>query len=236
MMAIDRSPNSFDLALALEGRPRRWSPIVLVGIGLSAALHLALLWAVLQMQFAGHRAETIIDPPPIVITRWTPPKPAPHVKTPPPSPIHKTPPTVQPTRTTPFVPPPTDTKATESARPLTTETPSTQTAAAETPPAPPKVITDPTWISRPSAEEMARFYPPAALDGDVGGLAVLNCTVNAGGRPMACVVVSETPKGQGFGAAAVKLSSFFKMKPRTENGQDVDGGTIQIPIRFNTGD
>jgi len=26
------------------------------------------------------------------------------------------------------------------------------------------------------------------------------------------------------------------MKPRTENGQDVDGGTIQIPIRFSTGD
>jgi protein TonB len=39
--------------------------------------------------------------------------------------------------------------------------------------------------------------------------------------------------GAGFGAAAIKLSAYFKMSPRTEDGQAVDGGAVQIPIRFS---
>jgi protein TonB len=237
MMTMDRNPNAYSLALAIEGRSKRWSPTMIVGVVLSVALHIVLLIALFQAQFGGRAAKVETDDPPTIVTLapLTPPKPTPNVKTPPPAPIHKTPPLQQPTDKTPFVPPPHQTLTDEHAEPPVTETPAKTTATAEPTPVPSKVITDPTWISRPSADEMARFYPPAALDRNLGGVAVLNCMVGAGGKPLACIVTSETPPGHGFGAAAVKLSAFFKMKPRTENGQDVDGGVVRIAIRFDPG-
>ena len=99
-------------------------------------------------------------------------------------------------------------------------------------PQPPAVITSPSWIRQPSADQLMRAYPDRALRAEVGGLASLNCLVQPNGRVADCNLTSETPGGYGFGRAAEGLARHFQISPRTVNGAAV-GSRVNIAIRFN---
>lgn len=77
-----------------------------------------------------------------------------------------------------------------------------------------------------------RYYPARAERMSVEGAATITCDVTALGLLSGCVVVSETPPDFGFGDAALKMSSLFKMRPATRDGVAVAGGKVTVPIRF----
>ncbi|MDI6625926.1 MAG: TonB family protein [Brevundimonas sp.] len=104
--------------------------------------------------------------------------------------------------------------------------------AATTPPRAPAVITSPSWIRQPSADQLMRAYPDRALRAEVGGLATVNCLVQPNGRVADCNLTSETPGGYGFGRAAQGLTRHFQISPRTVDGAAV-GSRVNIAIRFN---
>jgi TonB family protein len=100
------------------------------------------------------------------------------------------------------------------------------------PPTRPSVITTPDWLRKPTGEDMARFYPPAAAAANVEGRATLHCSVTAEGALSDCTTAAEDPVAQGFGDAALSLAAMFRMRPMTKDGVPVSGGKINIPIRF----
>jgi TonB family protein len=107
-------------------------------------------------------------------------------------------------------------------------------AIAEAPAAsPPPVIAKPDWAVKPTGADVADLYPPEAVKANVDGAATIACAVSLEGRLTDCKVLDEAPAQAGFGAAALKLSERFQMKPMSRDGQPVAGGKIRIPIRFS---
>jgi hypothetical protein len=89
----------------------------------------------------------------------------------------------------------------------------------------------PGWLERPDAETFVQFYPPAALHQGVSGLVNLHCLVQLDTTAQ-CSVVNEAPSGWGFSEAALAISRSFRMSPATVGGRPVEGGRVNVPIRF----
>jgi len=94
------------------------------------------------------------------------------------------------------------------------------------------VVRGPTWERRPTAEEIAQFYPEAASEAGQGGRVTLRCRVTREGALVACEIAAEDPPGLGFGEAALRMTRLFRMTPKIVDGQAVDGAPISVPIAF----
>ena len=235
-MVIERPVAGFNV-WDQEGRRKPLSKGALITIGVVAAVHLAGGLYLYSVRFAPPTLSTQPEPPTVLVDtlriRPDEPKPAP----PPPNIVRVHPPTQIPTPTmdtTPLIPQPPLKTIEVPTPPVLADKATTTVGASPAPPqpTPPKAIRNPTWLARPTAEQLADFYPPIALDREIGGQANLDCLVTATGQLTRCIVSGETPAGEGFGAAAMKASRIFRMSPRTEDGQPVEGGTVHIPIRF----
>lgn len=94
---------------------------------------------------------------------------------------------------------------------------------------------DHDWSYRPPGAEILSVWPPAAYRARISGSAVLDCRIDTHGLAEECEVVSETPAGRGFGAAALLLRDTFKLKPALGPDGPVNA-MRQVTVRFNAED
>lgn len=91
------------------------------------------------------------------------------------------------------------------------------------------------WGGLPTADDVQETYPAAAEKARLAGKVLLNCDVGAGGAVVGCIAKEETPTGQGFGDAAVRISKGFRMNIWTDEGLPTVGGKVTIPITYQPG-
>jgi protein TonB len=84
------------------------------------------------------------------------------------------------------------------------------------------------WRRLPAIDDLARAYPAKAMENGVGGEVLMHCRVTPAGGMADCSIVSETPSGYGFGAAALSLAPFCHLR----GGPYGSNASVEIPIRF----
>jgi protein TonB len=221
-----------------DAAPRGPGKGLVVAIAVTAIVHGAIFAALVTARFTpflqhyiDEKTDVLLEHPPQV-------PPPPPVKAPPVK-EHAAPPVVQPRPpaqiAASFSAPALYIAPVEAPRPEVAAPPVVAAPATPTPaPAPPRpsMITNPDWLSRPSADDVARYYPDRALRMGLSGRATLLCKVAASGAVQNCVVTVESPADEGFGAASLKVARLFVMRPKLRDGQAVDGAQVVIPMRF----
>lgn len=233
------SPNDYN------GRRNRTPPWLMAGVALSVLAHAGVgVWLYLQR----FEAPVVATPPetdPIIVEMLDLPRPKPpepvvtQVPPAPTPPLNRTPP---PTQDTDVLSVPTPDVTRLATGPVVafrddpappTEGPVTSRPVEPAPHVASPVIRNPAWLAKPSGEQLMNAYPERALERGVGGVATLSCLVRADGGVTTCSVTNETPNGHGFGRAALGLSRWFRISPRTVDGQAAAGSRVSMDIRFN---
>lgn len=106
--------------------------------------------------------------------------------------------------------------------------------AATPAPAKPSLIA-PDWATKPTAQDLVRYYPAEAAKAHLPGRSTVSCDVKLDGHLENCTVLSESPTEAGFGEATLALTQYFQMKPASLDGKPTAGGKVTIPIVFQVG-
>ena len=89
------------------------------------------------------------------------------------------------------------------------------------------------WLQIPTDADMLDVYPRAPLNAGVDGHVRMICVMTAAGTLTDCGAASETPPGQGFGAAAARLGHLFRFD--AADRPDLIGKRGAVNVTFRTG-
>lgn len=68
------------------------------------------------------------------------------------------------------------------------------------------------------------------------GRAVVRCVAADDGHLTSCVILSETPEGQGFGEATVRIAQdILRVSTTTPDGASSVGAHVTVPIEWRIG-
>lgn len=87
----------------------------------------------------------------------------------------------------------------------------------------------PQFTASVPSDRMKAAYPKGA---SMTGRAALDCVAAAGGKLVDCKVALEDPPGQGFGAAALSVVRYERIKPTDETGASVVGRPVRTYLQF----
>ncbi len=94
----------------------------------------------------------------------------------------------------------------------------------------PVLIERPRWAVKP--DNLGVYFPARALERGVEGEVSLDCLVTTVGA-LQCVILSETPRNWGFGAAALRIASDHTMIPALRDGIPAEGRYVMnVPFRL----
>lgn len=94
-----------------------------------------------------------------------------------------------------------------------------------------RLMVDPPWDAAPSFAQVRAAWPADAKGLD-SGQAALRCNVSPEGALKGCEVISEIPKGKGFGRAAKSLSGAFRIHATPEDAKVLKTLSVDVPFRF----
>jgi hypothetical protein len=95
-----------------------------------------------------------------------------------------------------------------------------------------KVVSGLPWRTAPSFADVAAAYPEKARTQGVEGHATLDCDLTEEAALKSCSVLSEEPKGYGFGKAARGLAPKFAGAVATIGGKSIEGIAVQLHFAF----
>jgi TonB family protein len=94
-------------------------------------------------------------------------------------------------------------------------------------------VTHPYIVSSPSRDALKKWYPREAKSQGIDGLVQITVTLDKAGRATDTLVISESPLGLGFGAAASGLAHEFKYANKTGHAASV---TYRIKFELDRSD
>lgn len=88
----------------------------------------------------------------------------------------------------------------------------------------------PVWAAAPDFDDLGRAYP--AKGGGAEGYAAAHCHVQRSGELTGCFIIKETPKGRGFGDAALSLAPRFRVARELASIPHPTPLWVDVPIRL----
>lgn len=97
----------------------------------------------------------------------------------------------------------------------------------------PRTITQPNWLTVPSAGAVASAFPATARERNVtGGTGRMSCAIAADGKLTDCTRGPELPAGSGFSDAALRLAGLYTISPWVQGVGPSEGARIPVTVQF----